>query len=463
MESVPRCAYEHVCSYDGSDDAETGDHRVAWECPHPAPGEREHCQFHAPIEAKNPDETTAALVAAIDDPERPSEFVGAQFESLDVAGEALGGDGIIDLRDVIVRRDIDLSETTLESPLRLDSASVGGELFMQRLDANADVSCQNLQTGQRWMLSDARIDGRLDASGFSVNSLVATSAHVTGAVSLRKGTVDEQLGLSQAAFEGPAHLTHTRVGGRLDSGAATYDDTLSLSHCTIGGDVILQDSTVEGSLLAEHLRVTGEFDATTLHVAGGVDLRSSTFDAPVDYTELTVTGGRFDCSRATFDAPVFVDAATIDAALSFQNAQFDGGIVSFVQTAVSGSATFAGATFTPSAPFRLVETTVGGTLVCNHATFGAEVYWTDSRVHGNVDFSDCTVAALEFGVEIHGGLDFAYTAVSGNAGFTETVVRGAARFTSARFDTEPSLTEATLEGDVATYDLSVEALDSPAL
>ena len=460
MERVHRCTYEHVYSSDESDDTETGDQRIVWECPHPATAGREHCHFHAPIDEKDPDETAAALVAAIDDPERPSSFVGAQFESLDVAGEVLGGDDAIDLRDIIVRRDIDFSEATLEVPLRLDAASVGGELFMHRLEANADVSCQNVQTGRNWLLTDARIDGRFDATGFSVESLVATNADVGGAVSLRKGTVDDQLGLSQTWFDGPVLLTHTRVGGRLDSGGATYSDRLSLSHCTVGGDVVLHDSRVEGRLLLEHLRVNGEFDATSLRVAGGVDARSSQFDAPVDFTELSVTGGRFDCSYATFDAPVFVDAATIDTDLAFRNAQFEGGTVSFVQTSVSGSATFSGARFTPSASFRLVETRVGGTVVCRHASFGGEVYWTDSRVHGNVDFSDCTVTALEFGVEIGGGLDFAYTYVSGNAGFTETIVRGATRFTSARFDTEPSLTDATLEGDVATYDLSVETLDS---
>ncbi|KAB1198167.1 MULTISPECIES: hypothetical protein [Haloferax] len=461
MENVPRCAYEHVCSYDERDGTDAGDHPTVWNCPHPASAEREYCQFHAPIDEKRADETAAALVEVINDPERPSTFVGAQFESLDVAGEILGGDETIDLRDVIVRQDIDLRDATLEPTLRLDAASVGGGLFMHRLDASADVSCPQVQTGGDWVLSEATLDGRLDGVGLNVSSLVARRAHVEGDVSLRKGTVDDQVGLSQANFGGTVRLTHTRVGGRLDLGATVYDGRLSVSHCTVDGDVSLQDATVEDGLVLEHLRVKGEFDARHLDVVGGVDARSSQFDGEVDFTELTTTAGPVDCSYARFDAPVYIDSATVDSTrLSFQNAQFDGGTVSFVRTAISGTVSFSGARFTPSAPFRLVETTVGGSVVCKHTSFGSEVYWTGVQVHGNVDVSDCTITALEFGVEIDGGLDFAYTYVSETAGFTETVVRGAARFTSARFDTEPTLSDATLEGAVATYDLSVEALDS---
>ncbi|WP_416840359.1 hypothetical protein [Haloferax sp. DFSO52] len=462
MEQAPRCAYEHVSSISGSD-AGSGDGHAVWECPHPAAPEREHCQFHAPIEEKNPDATTAALVETINDPDRPSTFVGAQFDSLDLSGATLAGGDTIDMRELIVRRDIDLSEATVEPALRLDSASAGGELLMHRLDANSTVSCLNFQTGEDWILTDATLDGRLDASGFNVDSFVATGVRIEGDALFRKGTADDQVGLSQARFDGTVQLTHTRIGGRLDIGGTVCTDQLSLSHCSVDGDVTLHDATVEGGLRFEHLRVGGEFDATHLHVTGGVDARSSQFETGVDMTELTATGGRVDFSYATFEAAVYVDAVTIDGTLSMQHAQFDGGTVSFVRTAIAGGFILTGARFTPNAPFRLVETTVGGAVSCSHASFGSEVYWTGSRVHGNVDMSDCTMTALEFGVEIDGGLDFAYTYVAQSAGFTETVVRGAARFTSARFASEPSLTEATLEGDVATYDLSVESIDSPSV
>ena len=60
------------------------------------------------------------------------------------------------------------------------------------------------------------------------------------------------------------------------------------------------------------------------------------------------------------------------------------------------------------------------------------------------------------GIEIEGRLDFAYTHVTDAAAFGDTVVHGPARFTSARFDADPSLTEAALGDTVAAYDISVE-------
>ncbi|KAB1187478.1 MULTISPECIES: hypothetical protein [Haloferax] len=452
-----RCAYEHDVGSDGSDHTQTADESV-WQCPHPASDETDYCLFHTAIEDKDTDVVTAALVEAINDPDQPSTFIGAQFDALDLAGERLGGDDAVDLREVIVRNDIDLSEATIETPLQLDAASVGGTLSMQRLETSGDISCRHLQTAGQWLLFDARIGGRLDAFGFSGTSLVATGVNVGDGISVRKGTVDEQVDFTQATVDGPVWLSHTDIGGHLDTGAAVYHDRLSLAHCRVEGDVALRDSTVEAELLLDHLHVCGTFDATNLHVAHGVDAKSSQFDGEVDFTEFTATGGHLEFGYARFDAAVYFDAVTIDSThLSFQNAHFSGGTVSFVRAAITGTLTLSGARFTPESPFRMVETRVGRNVVCDHVSFGGEVYWNALRVNDNVDFSDCTVTALEFGVEIGGRLDFAYTYVSARAGFTETVVRGPARFTSARFDSEPSLTDATLEGDVAAYDVSVQS------
>ncbi|KAB1193255.1 hypothetical protein GJR96_07265 [Haloferax sp. MBLA0076] len=327
---------------------------------------------------------------------------------------------------------------------------------MQRLDAKGDLSCRHLQTGRQWLLYDATIDGRLDAFGGCGTSFLATGIRATGGISLRKATVDEQIDLTQAQVDGPVWLSHTHVGDHLDAGAAEFRDRLSLSHCRVGGDVTLRDTTVQDGLSLGHLHACGTVDAARLHVANGVDATSSQFDDEVDFTELTTADGHLVFDYATFDAAVYFDASTVDSPrLSFENAHFDR-TISFVRAAIAGTLSFSGARFTPQSQFRMVESTVGRDVVCDHATVDGEMYWNTSRVNENVDVSDCTITALEFGVEIGGRLDFAYTYVTERAGFTETTVHGPARFTCARFDSEPSLTDATLEGAVATYDLTVQ-------
>ncbi|MFC7202659.1 hypothetical protein ACFQJC_03975 [Haloferax namakaokahaiae] len=413
--------------------------------------------FHTPIEDKDADSTRVALVETVNDPDEPSAFVGAQFDGLDLGGETLRSDETIDLSGVLVQADLDLSEATVDAKLRLDAASVGGTLSMRRLEATAGISCRHLQTGRQWVLSDATIEGRLDALGFSGISFVATDIRVTGGLSVRKATVDGNVNLTRAAVGGPVWLSHTHVGGHFDTEGAVYTGRLTLAHCRVDGDVTLRKTTVKGRLSLEHLDACGAVDATRLHVAEGVDARSSQFGGEADFTEFTATGGPIAFDYARFDAAVSFDAARVESSqFACRNAHFERS-VSFVRAAFAGTLTFSGARFGPGSALRMVGTIVGNDVVCDHAAFDGDVYWNDLRVGENVDFSDCTVTTLEFGVAIGGRLDFAYTYVSERADFTDTVVHGPARFTCARFDTNPSLSDAALNGDVAVYDLSVHS------
>ncbi|KTG30390.1 hypothetical protein [Haloferax profundi] len=417
--------------------------------------------FHTPIEDKDAERTAEELLEAINNTERPSSFVGAQFEALDLADETLGSSEEIDLRGVMVRNDVDLRDVVVEAPLRIDSGSIGGDLLMQRLESRGGLSCRDLQTGGQWLLYDATIDGRLDAAGYSGTSLIATGIHVADGVSVRKGVVESQLDFTQARVEGPVWLSHTRVTGHLDLGAAVFHDRLSLSHCQVAGNVVVRDTTVENGFSLEHLHVSETFDATQMRVSQGIEATSSQFDGEADFTEIEATGGRLDFDYSLFGEAVYFDMVTIASSrLSFQNAQFRGETVSFVWAAISGTLSFSGAHFTAGSQFRMVESSVGKSIVCDHASVDGEVYWKLSRVHDNVDFSDCTVTSLVFGVEIGGNLDFAYTYVADRTEFGEAIVHGDARFTGAQFDNEPMLTDATVEGSVAAYGLSVQTTSS---
>lgn len=450
-----RCAYEHV--FDAADETGADGSSSVWRCPHPASDGSARCLFHRPVEETRPAAVTEALREAVTDDGRPSAFVGATFERVDLAGVTLPPDARLDFRGAMVKSDIDLRDATLDGALRLDRVSVGGAVCMQRFDATGAVSCRHLQVGDRWVLCEAELSGRFDATGFSAGSVVATEARFEGGATFRKGVVDDDVSLAKSRFGGPAWFSHTRLGGRLDLGNAAFDHRLSLAHCRIRGGVVAASATVEGGLSLEHVVVDGELNATRLTVGGGIDATTAAFGGRVDCAGLTARDGPVDFTHSAFDGPVYFDNATVEGrALRFRNARFGSGPASFVRAAVDGEFDLSDAVCSADSPVRLVETTVDGCVICDHARFGDELFCSGVRVGRDVDFSDCTVGTLTFGVEIEGRLDFAYTHVTDAAAFGDTVVHGPARFTSARFDADPSLTEAALGDTVAAYDISVE-------
>ncbi len=455
VERPDRCAYKHV--FDVVDETGADESPSVWRCPHPASGAADRCLFHRPVGETRPAAVTEALRETVTDPERPSVFVGGSFERIDLAGLTLADDAPLDFRGAMVKGDIDLRDAALGGALRLNRVSVGGAVCMQRLDAPATVVCRNLQVGDQWVLCGARFGDRFDATGFSAGAVVATGTRFEGGATFRKGVVDDGVSLAKAHFGGPAWFSHTRLGGRLDLGNVACDRRLSLAHCRVRGSIVATSATVGGGLSLEHLTVDGELDAPRLTVGGGIDATSAGFGGPVDCTGLTARDGSVDFTHSAFSGPVSFDNATVEGrVLRFRSARFESGPASFVRATVTGGLDLSDAVCSADSPVRVVETTVGGSVVCDHARFGDEVFCSGVRVARDVDFSDCTVKSLVFGVEIEGRLDFAYTHVTDAAAFGDTVVRGPARFTSARFDADPTLTEATLDDTVAAYDMSVE-------
>lgn len=460
VEHAGRCAYEHV--FDAADERDADESPPVWRCPHPASDGTDRCLFHRPVEETRPAAVTEALREAVEDDARPSAFVGGAFEHIDLAGVTPGSGASLDFRGAMVKADIDLRDATLDGALRLDRVSVGGAVCMQRLDAPEAVSCRHLQAGDRWVLCEARFGARFDATGFSAETVVATAARFEGGATFRKGVVDADVSVAEAYFGGPAWFSHTRLDGRLDLGSATCDHRLSLAHCRVRGDVVAAAATVDDGLSLEHLTVDGALDATRLTVDGGIDATTAAFGDRVDCTGLTARGGTVDFTHSAFDGPVYFDNASVEGrALCFRSARFESGPASFVRATVDGGLDLSDVVCSAESPVRLVEAAVEESVVCDHARFGDELFCSGVRVARDVDLSDCTVGTLTFGVEIGGRLDFAYAHVTDAAAFGDTVVHGPARFTSARFDADPALTEATLDDTVAAYDVTVERAGGP--
>ncbi|WP_049915313.1 pentapeptide repeat-containing protein [Haloferax mucosum] len=459
MKDGSRCSYEHV-SRRTTGRRKKDERTNVWRCPHPARGGSDRCLFHLPVDEKDAATVAGALVAVANDPARPSAFIGGQFEALSVASADLESDAPLDLRGSMIHHDLDLRDATVDARLRLDGVSVGGSVFMDRFDARKEVTCRRIQIGGRWVLSEATVGGRLDATDFGADSLIATDATFERGVTFRRGSVESALVVARATFDGPAWFSHTHIGGHLDIGNATCERRLSLAHCRVAGSVTAQSTTVGNGLSLDHVHVGREFDAERLTVAGGIDATTGRFDGDVDCAGLTCTDGQVEFDHSTFRGAAHFDGATITGRrLSFRSARFESGPVSFVRTAVSGDFDLSEVTSSATAAVRVVEGSVGGSVVCNHATFEGELFLSAMRVKRDFDFSDCTVGMLTFGVEVDGRLNFAYTHVTDSAGFRETVVHGPARFTNARFDTDPSLTDATVDGSIAAYNLSVMPAD----
>lgn len=216
-----RCSYVHnVSDFSDVDGAE-------WQCPREVEPGYDRCGFHlAPTETPDGWDSGAALLGELstEQTERnvrreKRRFFGSQFEEIVLDYVSLRGSGNypVDLRDVHVDGDVNLTKAVIDLPLWLDTATVTGDVSLHRTRFAEHVSLNGLTCDGNLSADRATFDRNLDAEELTVNGDVdcrgAVFDHYVGFIGSQ---IQGDFSLHNVTVGDHAHVHDLQVGGEAD-------------------------------------------------------------------------------------------------------------------------------------------------------------------------------------------------------------------------------------------------------
>jgi hypothetical protein len=394
----------------------------------------------------------------------PVEFKGTTFEEpIDLSGATLHQ---LRLVQCTVRRGINANGVTVAGDLNLDGSTISGALV---------TAASATRRAAVW-LSEARIGGRLLASGTTITALQTEGEARARALQADRVSVGGNVRLIRGfRAEGEVRFIGAGIGGSLDLTSCSLYDTdlaLDLGEATIGGSLFLlpdhygQQPEIEGRVDMGHVLVNGQtlikgtsFSAPTATASPPVYYRFDPFDHQV---AIQAAGATF---RGLFS---MVEGCRIEGLIDLRGATFghqldlgdtslhanDGYSIDLAAARISGDLTLA----RHSRSIRLANAAIEGSVMGNGAAIQASeedaVMARGLNVGGDIVFD--AVATSNGGINLRrahiaGDLNLGGAELSHPAGLSLALssahIEGSAYFTDAfRSEGTVSLRRATIGG-----------------
>lgn len=318
-DDVNRCSYVHdVSNFEDVDGPE-------WRCPRDAEPGHGRCGFHLdPADTPDGWDGGTALLDALTDGQADRDarrenrrFFGAKLEALVLDHVSLGGPDNypIDLRDVHVTGDVDLTKAVVDLPLWLEAATVAGDVSLHRTRFAEHVSLDGLTCNGDVVADRATFDRNLDAEELTVDGDVdfrgAVFDHYVGFIGSR---IRGDFSLHNATVGDHAHLHHLQVGGEADFSNGDFTRRFWCFHSTFEGPVEMEKATVAGPAFFDHTSFEGAVNYWNTTFEGRVRWKEAVFHADLVADHLTTEStARFP--RAEFHAAVDLSHLQADAGL----------------------------------------------------------------------------------------------------------------------------------------------------
>lgn len=259
----------------------------AWHCPHPTEDGEELCTFHRPT-ARDADRDDALDIrAAIDDPDRPPEFIGAAFGDVSLDEATLASASVLDFRGAVFEGDVSMNDAEFDAPVDFggaqfrSTARFNGTVFADRLDCTGVV-----------------FDGKSKFKGLSVDG-DARFADVTFGdwTSFRGADFTGAAEFDGAVFEASIAGTFMEVAtdGHFSLADATVEGEFGLENAEFRADVSFENAVFEEEVALHGVRVHG-----TLDVRDAVFRDSILFSYDGESNEVRVHGAVRGASRRNF-------------------------------------------------------------------------------------------------------------------------------------------------------------------
>lgn len=269
---------------------------------------------------------------------------------LRLVGASVGGNLL--LQEITAMDAVNLSEIrvsgtlrgrrgTFEHSLRAEGANIGGLVDLSMIKASGNVGLSDLTAGETLRIDKGTIVHSLKLNGTDVaRDVWLEGLHVWHRSEARGLTVGRHLRCRKARFAKGAVFTRARVGATAWFNNASVEGDLLFQGAQVAQDVTLADTTISGAAVMREMQIDGRTWLDGTAIGGTLDLTGARFSAGQGWGTvkadalIDLTRGRFDESfDAVLDAPV----------ISLTDAIFEG--ESRVQVASGAQVQVAGTTF----------------------------------------------------------------------------------------------------------------------
>ena len=280
---------------------------------------------------------------------------------------------------------VSFNGSRIKGKLDMDSARVGGHLWMKHADfaevrltgAKTDghlsmvgstfsglLQMDYLMVGGSMLMTEANFSDVHFRSGLTKGRLSLTGSIFSGALDMELVTVGESLLMRQARFEG-VRLTGAKIAGQLSIGGSTFGELLKMDSMTVGQNLHMEDDSIFEGVVLRGTKIGGQ-----------LALRDAAFKGLLEMDSVNV-GESMYLQQATF-AEALLDGAQVRGQLVMSGSTFIGLFQMNSATIGEGLYMSDGSTF--NGLLEMDSVTIGESLRMRRATF-AEVRLTGANIH----------------------------------------------------------------------------------
>ncbi|MDE0332937.1 MAG: hypothetical protein OXL41_13850 [Nitrospinae bacterium] len=238
------------------------------------------------------------------------------------------------MRRLTTPKVISFNGSRFDGDLDMNSAVIGGHLFMSKAAEFNDVDLSSADIGGQLEMDGSRFKGKLDMDSASVGgNLYMRNNAQFGEVVLRNAEIYGQLEMNSSTFVGMLNMSSTsirksllmrkaefghvfmrgvKVGGQLSMIGSKFKDRLDMSN-----------TSIESSL---YMRNDAEFENVNLigaKIGGQLDMSKSKFKGKLNLSSVSI-GGHLSMRRKAEFGDVLLAAAKIGGHLSMTDSKFKG-------------------------------------------------------------------------------------------------------------------------------------------
>ena len=169
--------------------------------------------------------------------ERPLALENSFFKSL------------VLMRRLTTPKFVSFSGSRFDNWIAMDSASIGGDLFMN-IAGFLRVNLEKIKVGGHLHMKNSIFDGELDLSYASIGGDLSMSQvnfkHAYSKVYLYAARINGTLTMSYSKFEGMVDMSSTSIGRDLHMWNVRFDEPTNLSSITVGSDLDVRGARLRG-------------------------------------------------------------------------------------------------------------------------------------------------------------------------------------------------------------------------
>jgi len=435
-----------------------------WTCPHDAEEGENLCLFHLPVEQKEDNRVTSALLKAVnsidDDIEESrlrTQFIGARFGELKIEGESF---------ELTSDQPIDLTHCRFQDHISLMDSQFNAEIDFTGATFERGLEIVDTTFGRSVNFNCSSFDGKILFDGVLFDNRVYFKTITASApVELTSTTLNDWFSFRDAAFEGELKIKDSSFSAQDISGTfhgAMFEHKAIFERTSIDGDFGFSTATFQSGLNFVEMITKSEVIFSGTVIAGDLVCDQTEFEGMLDFTSpshypKTHIEGKGSFNEVSFGARPKLSGSVFGEA-SFNDVSFATG-ATFDETQFKGKVSFTSIESKSKGTFEFTNVTADGPVTFDDASFTKSVDLSDTQFRADVRFrgawfrkSNSLDRFDASNVSFGGQVSFTEAWFMQPARFTNIEVSETAQFEDAHFDSKSDFRGAEFDDSIQFRD-----------